>query len=103
MEKKFKIVYLPISLSDLRDIVDYIALELKSPQAAANFIKKFDESVSKLENFPYSGFSYKGTKHLEYDYRVIIVENYLVFYTILDEIVEIHRVIYAKRKLDELM
>lgn len=103
MKKTYKIVYLPIGLSDLQDIVQYITSELKSPQTASNFIKKLDEYISILESSPFSGFRYRGNKHLEYNYRVVAVENYLVFYTVLEDIVEIHRVIYAKRKLDDII
>lgn len=32
---------------------------------------------------------------LEYDYRMLSVENYIVFYVVLESSVEIHRVIYC--------
>ena len=103
MEKTLKIIYLPIALSDLHQIVDYVAFELKSPQAADSFISKLDDAISRLENFPLSGTIYKGNKKLEHDYRILVVENYLVFYTVLSNTLEIHRVLYGRRKLDELV
>ncbi len=102
-EQPHKVIYLPMALSDLQQIVDYIACELKAPQAAKNFINKFDDAVSRLELFPLSGSSYKGSKMLEYDYRMLVVENYLVFYTLLGNTLEIHRVLYRRRKFDELV
>lgn len=103
VEKIYSIVYLPLALSDLQQVVDYIAYELKAPQAAENFITNLDAAISRIEYFPMSAPSYKPDKRLKHDFRILVVENYLVFYTVLEDTVEIHRVIYAKRKIDDLI
>lgn len=103
MEKTLRIIYLPIALSDLQQIVDYVAFELKSPQAAENFLSKLDDVISRLENFPLSGKIYIGNKKLEHDYRILVVESHLIFYTVLGNTLEIHRVLYGRRNLDELV
>ncbi|MBP2113345.1 plasmid stabilization system protein ParE [Paenibacillus silagei] len=33
----------------------------------------------------------------------MVVENYIVFYVVLDDIVEIRRVLHGKRKYEDLM
>ena len=53
MSKKYKIEYLPIAQDDLIDIFDYIKED--NPDAAANFIKRIDKAVSKLDLFPLLG------------------------------------------------
>lgn len=102
MEKTHSIIYLPVALADLQQIVDYITLELKSPQSAQNFISRFDDAIVNLEYFPSSGAAYRGSKGLENQYRFLVVDHYLVFYIVNISTVVIHRVIYARRKLDEL-
>lgn|SRR5690606_15793816 len=99
----YKVVYLPIALKDLREITDYITVNLNAPDAALDFIIAIEESVSILELFPYSRRVYQPIKQLEHEYRLLPVKNYAIFYTVNEQTVEIHRVIYGKRNLSELI
>jgi addiction module RelE/StbE family toxin len=101
MEKKYKIEYLPSSAKDLTEIVDYIKID--SPQSAMDFIDKIDESISRLEQFPFLGVVPKDIRLQSLGYRMLIIENYLVFYVVFDDIVEIRRIISGKRKYDFLL
>jgi addiction module RelE/StbE family toxin len=100
MEKKYKIEYLPSSAKDLTEIVDYIKID--SPQSALNFLDKIDESISRLEQFPFIGVIPKDIRLQSLGYRILIIDNYLVFYVVFDDIVEIRRIISGKRKYDFL-
>lgn len=100
MEKKYKIEYLPSSAKDLTEIVDYIKID--SPQSAINFLDNIDESISHLEQFPFIGVIPKDIRLQSLGYRVLIFDNYLIFYVVSDEIVEIRRIISGKRKYDFL-
>jgi len=42
-------------------------------------------------------------KPIKTEYRVLTVKNYLVFYVVLEETIEIHRIIYRKRNLSQLI
>jgi addiction module RelE/StbE family toxin len=99
----FKLKYLPIALRDLRDITDYFADTLKAPEAAVDFLNAFDESLSGLKQFPYSCRVYQPIKDLETEYRLLPIKNYLVFYVVNDQMVEIHRVVYGKVDLTKLL
>ncbi len=103
VEKTYNVEYLPLAVIDLQEISDYITSELKAPLAALNLLANLEESISNLEIFPFCGLRYKGNRMLEYDYRMLSVENYIVFYVVFEDSVEIHRVIYGKRKLDNLL
>jgi plasmid stabilization system protein ParE len=46
---------------------------------------------------------YRPLKPINTEYRVMTVKNYLVFYTVLKETIEIHRVVYKKRNLSQLI
>jgi addiction module RelE/StbE family toxin len=100
VEKKYKIEYLPSSAKDLTEIVDYIKID--SPQSALNFLDKIDESISRLEQFPFIGVIPKDIRLQSLGYRMLIIDNYLVFYVVFDDIVEIRRIISGKRKYDFL-
>lgn len=49
----YKIRYLPLAKKDLTEIITYISDHLKSPKAAMDLLNSFDESISKLGQFPY--------------------------------------------------
>ena len=100
MEKKYKIEYLPSSAKDLTEIVDYIKID--SPQSALNFLEKIDESIPNLEQFSFIGTIPKDIRLQSLGYRILIIDNYLVFYVMFDDIIEIRRIISGKRKYEFL-
>lgn len=95
----YKIIYLPLARQDMADTVSYISGHLNAPKAALDLLDALDNGIIRLQNFPYSCRVYNPAKPLKYEYRMLLVINYAVFYTVYeqDKIVEIHRIIYAKR------
>jgi len=61
-----------------------------------------DKVISKLDYFPYMGYIPKDQRLIQLNYRTLVVENYRVFYVVLDEIIEIRRILHGKRKYDFL-
>jgi len=98
---KFEIKYLPIAQQDLTEIVEYIQLD--NPGAALSLIEQFDESISKLADFPQMGVIPKDIRLHSMDYRMLVVHNYIVFYVIIDKTIEIRRILYGKRKYSFLL
>lgn len=103
MSKKFKINYLPIAKNDLEEIIDYIQKD--SLDIALEFINKIDITISKLNDFPYMGLIPKDNHLRSKGYRMLIIENYLVFYIVNENIceVEIRRILHNKRKYKFLL
>lgn len=101
MKNKYDIEYLPSAQKDIFDIVEYIKLD--NPSAALNFVDKLDESISQLADFPLIGIVPKDSRLQLLHYRMLIIDNYLVFYVLKDNTVEIRRVIHSKRKYDFLL
>jgi addiction module RelE/StbE family toxin len=95
----YKIHYLPLALNDLLDIAQYIAYNLESPKAAENFLSKLDKEVLKIADNPFRCHSYSPPEKLKYDYRVLHIDNYSLFYEVESEKVEIHRIIYSRREI----
>lgn len=99
----YEIKYLPIAREDLEGIINYISNTIKSPTAAMNLLSAFDKAIFRLSEFPYMYKTYNPIKRLEYEYRLLPINNYAIFYTIHDNTVEIHRIVYAKMDLKKLI
>lgn len=99
----YKIKYLPIAQKDLINIVDYISDILKNPQAALELLNNIDHSISLLKQFPYSCRIYPSKDSLETEYRLLSVKNYLIFYVVVDYDIEIHRIVFAKKDIGNLI
>ena len=101
MEKRFDIEYLDIAINDLKEILDFISLD--NVQAARVLLDKIDHSIDKLSFFPEMGVIPKDNKLKKSGYRILIVEDYLVFYIFKNEKIEIRRVIYGRRNYEYLL
>ena len=101
MKKRFRVEYLPIAQQDLIAIFDYIRVD--NPSASSAFIEKINKSISKLGSFPKLGVIPKDDRLEFLGYRMLVIENYLVFYFIRENIVEIRRIIHGSRKYSFLL
>src|SRR5690554_7353746 len=101
MSKKYRIQYLPVAQQDLIDILKYISKD--NPSAALKLIDKIDEMIFKLEDFPLIEITPKNLRLKALNYKMLIVDNYLVFYVLKDDVVEIRRIIHGKRKYQFLI
>lgn len=91
----YKLTISKIAFTDMQNIGDYIALTLCSPDAALKLLSKFNDSIMRLKHFPFSGEVLKTQYSLKYEYRRIIVESYVIFYTVESETINIMRVLYG--------
>ena len=99
----YKLKYLPLAQKDLRDITSYIADNLKAPKAAMDLVDGLDSYIRRLQQFPYSCKVYQPIEPLEAEYRTLTVKNYLVLYVVTEHEVEIHRIVYAKMDIENLI
>ena len=99
----YEIRYIPLARKELADIINYIAEQLKAPKAALGLLAALDEAISRLEQFPYSCRVYQPLKELNDEYRLLPVRNYAVFYVVKAQVVEIHRIVYARMDLSNII
>jgi len=97
------IIYLPSFQQDIESITDYITYTLEAPKAASNLLDELEKSIKDLKMFPLAHRLYRPIKPILTEYRVLTVKNYLVFYVVLEKTIEIHRIIYKKRNLSQLI
>ena len=93
--KKYDIRYLPVAEEDLNEIVDYL-LE-HSINAANNFIDELDSLEESLSMFPELGTLSRDTKLRRKGYRMAVINDYLLFYTMRHERVYVMRIVHGKR------
>ena len=96
-----KIVYLPAAERDLSEIVEYISRN--SSSAASSLLEKIDEDISRLAVFPQIGKTPKDSRMQKLGYKILIIINYLVFYVLKQNTVEIRRIIHGKRRFEFLL
>lgn len=91
---------------DLDEILHYITYTLCSPLSAKNLAKKIFEHIDSVRMFPESGPVVENEfLTAAITVRKIIVDNYIVYYTVSnsDKTIIIIRIVYGKRNLDEIM
>lgn len=85
--------------NDLYEIGRYISTELLEPETAQRVISRIADAITNLENMPYRNVLVNDTRLAQMGIRHLLVDNYLVFYTVAEEIktVTIIRVLYNRR------
>ena len=91
--KKYDVEFLPIAAKDLDVIFDYILLD--SPNEAIAMLEKIMTRLEKLEDFPLLGKQLIHKSLNYYNFRMIIVEPYIIFYRFIDDIVYIYRILHG--------
>ena len=90
----------PAAQNDFLDIVEH--LETLSPEAAAQYYELFMEKMRMLAKNPESCPLARDTQLRLRGYRMLPIENYIVFYVISGKIVELRRILYARRQYERL-
>jgi len=96
MNKKYSIRYLSTAEKDINDIFEYIYLD--NPSAANSILNKFDNTISKLASHPFLGIVPNDIRLKRLGYRILIIDNYLVFYVIKVTTIQVRRIIHGARK-----
>ncbi len=86
-----------LATHDLKEIADYFTAN--SVEAGEKFFHKFDRRCEQLINFPNMGRNYAEIRP---DLRGLTLDGYIIFYRVLDDGVEILRVINARRDLPSI-
>ena len=103
MPDLYKVIYFPIAIEDVNNILNYISID--NPPVALELINKIDYSIRSLSRFPYKGVSPKDYHIKSKNYRMLIIDSYIVFYVVNDilSIIEIMRVLSSKQNYLSLL
>ena len=92
---KYTVRLLRVAEDDFNEIVTYIAVENRA--AAEIIATKIEKNLSRLSFYPYLGKIPKDEELNCLGYRFLVVENYLIFYTVEEQTILIHRIIHGAR------
>lgn len=98
---KYAVRLLPIADEDLEEILSYIAAD--SPASAYRFAETIEKGLQRLSSHPHLGKIPNDEKLSGMGYRFMIVENYLISYTIRPKTVLVHRIIHGARDIQRLL
>ena len=94
----YELEYKPLAQQDMVNIVGYISKTLHNPAAAERLAKAFIDEAEAIREFPYSMPVYHPIRPIKYEYRKLIIKNYVMFYRV-DEaakLITIARIVYEK-------
>lgn len=100
-EKHYKLRFLPIFEDDLNDITDYITERLKNPDAAVALVNDVQKAIRERLISAEAFEAYHSAKERRHAYYRIYVRNYIIFYVVIDDVMEVRRIVYSRREIAE--
>lgn len=98
---KYKIKIYSTAKMDLKDIIRY--LNALSPQIAIKYYDLIVEKIGALAEMPERCSFVRDIVLKAKGYRYLIVENYVVFFVVKADTVQIRRILYGRRNYEWLM
>lgn len=99
----YKLTFLPFFEEDLLEITNYITNTLQNPSAAHRLVDDIELAIIKRLEMPLSYAPYQSSKLRRHPYYRINVRNFSVFYVVINDTMEVRRLLYSKRNIDELL
>ncbi|MBQ9535227.1 MAG: type II toxin-antitoxin system RelE/ParE family toxin [Clostridia bacterium] len=96
-EKKYELRVLPLFEEDFKEIVDYIAHRLNNPAAAERLVDEVERAVQARLPIAESFEAYPSSRERKYPYYRIRVRNFTVFYVVIENVMELRRILYNRR------
>ena len=98
--KSYQLRYLPIFEQDLISTANYIANVLKNEAAALRLIDDIEAAIMERLHNPVAFEPYRSTKKRDHLYYRIYVRNYVVYYVVIDDVMEVRSLMYGARDKD---
>lgn len=99
--EQYEVRIFPSAQQDLLDVIDY--LNTLSKEAALNDYDRLTSEISSLHIMPERCPRPRDLALAAKGYRYLAVGNYLVFYVVVGNIVQIRRILYARRDYKHLL
>lgn len=80
----------PLAVKDLKEIKNYISIELDNQVAGKRLMEKIISKYELLLNQPYIGALLSSKIDVKTNYRYLVVENYIIFYKAYNTFVSIY-------------
>lgn len=103
MNKCYTLKYLPLFVEDLDSIVNYISEKLLNPEAANFFIDAVEKAILARSEYPLAFKPEISVKDRKTPYYRIFVDNFVIYYAVIDDVMEVRRILYGPRYVDTLV
>ncbi len=98
---KYQVRLLSIAEEDFKEIISFIAAD--NPTAADAIANKIEKNLETLSENPNLGRIPREEEIRNLGYRYLIAQNYLIFYTIEEKTILIHRILHGARNYKTLL
>ena len=99
--RRYKLSILPLFEDDLNEIVDYITYRLRNPLAAEHLVDEVERALEDRLDYAESFEPYRSSRERKYPYYRIQVKNFSIFYVVIGNTMEVRRMIYSRRNLND--
>jgi len=100
-QTKYQVRLLKIAEEDFTEIVSFIAAD--NLNAANSLADKIEKNLELLSDNPKLGRIPRDEEIRNLGYRYIIVQNYIIFYTIEEKTILVHRILHSARNYKSLL
>ncbi len=100
---RYSLRFLPLFEEDLSDTVEYISEKLHNPSAALRLVDDIEIAILNRLEMPLAFAPYHSSKGRKHPYYRINVRNYSIFYVVIGDTMEVRRLIYSKRNIDDFL
>ncbi|MBS1680808.1 MAG: type II toxin-antitoxin system RelE/ParE family toxin [Bacteroidetes bacterium] len=101
MKRKCEVRLLPQAEEDLIEIIEYITED--KPSAAEKMLDRFEKAFQALSENPMVGRMAREHRLKLLQYRVLVVEPYLLFYQIKKKSIFIFRILHGARDYSNIV
>lgn len=101
--RKYKLRYLPVFEQDLVQTVSYITNVLKNPDAAEKLADDVETAILERLDNPLAFEPHPSVKKRKFPYYRIYVRNYVIYYVVIGEVMEVRRFLYRARDTDRFL
>jgi toxin ParE1/3/4 len=98
---KYRVRFLNIAEEDFNEIVSFIAAE--NPIAANKIADTIEKNLNLLSENPNLGRIPRDEEIKNLGYRYLVVQNYLIFYTLEEKTIFVHRILHGARNYKAIL
>ena len=98
---KYTVRLLSLAEQDLQELITYVAAEHVA--AALTLADKIEKELLTLSAHPWRGKIPNDEQLAAMGYRVLVVDNYLIFYKVMGNTVLVYRIIHGARDVPRLL
>lgn len=100
---KYMVKYTETFIKQFNNILKYFIYKLQNKIAAENFYNDVIKEIEKRSECPESFEKYNSKYKRKNTYYRIYVKNYIIFYTVREDTMEIRRILCDRRNFDKLV